>query len=143
MLTRASPLCFGKMPSLRGHTYIWYPREAVTPKRPTALKRAPHRGRSAAELQDQLDHSTRELSEAVEQQAATSEVLRVISSSPGDLKPVFDFILKNATRLCEAYFGALYLCEGDAYRTVAMHNAPLAFVEARTLWSSKPPRQMC
>ena len=103
-------------------------RKAVTPKRPTALKPTP----SAADLQEQLDHRARELSEALEQQTATSEVLRIISSSPRDLKPVFAVILENATRLCQANFGALYLCEGDAYRTVAMHNAPPAFVEART-----------
>jgi GAF domain-containing protein len=57
-------------------------------------------------------------------------VLRVISSSPGDLKPVFEAILENATRICEAKFGALYLCEGDGFRSVAMHNAPPAFSQA-------------
>ena len=74
---------------------------------------------------------TSELGEVLGQQAATSEVLCVISASPGDLKPVFDVILQNATRLCQAKFGTLYLVEGTAFRAVAMHNAPTAFVEAR------------
>ena len=67
----------------------------------------------------------------MEQQKATAEVLRVISASPGDLKPAFAVILENATRLCQANFGVLFLCEGDAYRAVAMHNAPSAYVDAR------------
>ena len=56
---------------------------------------------------------------------------RVISASPGDLKPAFAVILGNAIRLCQANFGVLFLCEGDAYRAVAMHNAPSAYVDAR------------
>ena len=67
----------------------------------------------------------------MEQQKATAEVLRVISASPGDLIPAFAVILENATRLCQANFGVLFLCEGDAYRAVAMHNAPSAYVDAR------------
>jgi GAF domain-containing protein len=74
---------------------------------------------------------TRELSEALEQQTATSEVLQVISSSPGELEPVFQALLANAARICEAKFGAMYLNEGSAFRTVAMHNAPPALAEMR------------
>ena len=59
------------------------------------------------------------------------KVLRVISSSPGDLQLVFATILENAVRVCEAKFGALYLNEGDGFRAMAMHNAPPAYEEAR------------
>src|SRR5262245_51144398 len=73
-----------------------------------------------------------ELRESLAQQTATADVLQVISGSPGELKPVFEALLENATRICEAKFGSMYLYEGDAFRFVAQHNAPLAFVEART-----------
>src|SRR5262245_35341147 len=82
-------------------------------------------------LLNELRQRTDDLSEALEQQTATSEVLGVISSSPGDLKPVFETMLANATRICEAKFGTLYLCEGDAFRLGAMHNPPPAFAEER------------
>jgi two-component system, NtrC family, sensor kinase len=72
-----------------------------------------------------------ELRESLQQQTATSEVLQVISRSPGDLEPVFQAMLANATRLCEAEFGAMYLSEGSAFRIVAMHNVPPAFAEMR------------
>ena len=85
----------------------------------------------ARDLEKKLEIRTHELSEALEQQAATSEVLRVISSSPGELEPVFQAILANAARICEAKFGAMYLNEGSAFRTVAMHNAPPALAEMR------------
>ena len=82
-------------------------------------------------LFDEVQARTRDLSEALEQQTATSEVLRVISSSPGELEPVFETMLANATQLCGAKFGTLYLCEGDAYRVAAMHDAPSAYIEER------------
>jgi GAF domain-containing protein len=72
-----------------------------------------------------------ELRESLQQQTATSEVLRVISSSPGELEPVFQAMLQNARRICEAEFGVLYRCEGDALRAVAMHGAPQPYVEER------------
>jgi two-component system, NtrC family, sensor kinase len=74
---------------------------------------------------------TRELSESLDQQTATSKVLETISSSAGDLKPVFESILENAVRLCGAKFGNLYLREGDGFRAAAMHNAPPAYAERR------------
>ena len=87
-----------------------------------------------------------ELRQSLEQQTATSEVLRVISSSTGDLAHVFATMLENATRICEAKFGTLYLKEGDGFRATATHNAPPAYEEARaqivhpspqtTLWRS-------
>jgi signal transduction histidine kinase len=72
-----------------------------------------------------------EFAEAREQQTATSDVLRVISSSPGELEPVFGAMLENATRLCEAQCGTMYSHEDDALRVVAMHGAPAAYAEAR------------
>jgi GAF domain-containing protein len=76
-------------------------------------------------------HRTRELSESLEQQTATSEVLRVISSSPGDLQPVFATMLENAVRICDAKFGNIQRWDGELLHHVAAHNTPPAFAEAR------------
>ena len=72
---------------------------------------------------------TRELSESLEQQTATSEVLRVISTSPGDLMPVFEAMLENAVRICGAEFGNLLLRDADTYRVGATYGAPAAYVD--------------
>jgi hypothetical protein len=74
---------------------------------------------------------TRELSEERKQRTATSEILHLLSGSHGDLNRLFDAILSNATKLCQANFGTLSLYEGDAFRIVAMHNAPPAYGEYR------------
>jgi GAF domain-containing protein len=84
-------------------------------------------------------HRTRELTEALEQQTATAEVLGVISSTPGELSPVFEAMLEKGTRLCEAKFGHLYLYEGGALRVVASHNVPPAFDQARRRGPFHPP----
>ena len=99
---------------------------------------------TAQELTDhsleQFDRLKHERDEALEQLAATSEVLQVISSSPGTLEPVFQAMLENAQRICEAKFGTLYLCDGDALRPVAdTHRAPLAYIEARKRKPRLPP----
>jgi hypothetical protein len=97
-------------------------------------------------LREQLEERTRELaearghlSEAQEQQTATSEVMRIISGSPGDLQPVFESMLANATRLCEAQFGNLFLYKDNGLCTVASHNVPPAFAEARRRRPLYPP----
>jgi two-component system, NtrC family, sensor kinase len=82
-------------------------------------------------LFDEVQARTRELSESLEQQTATSEVLKVISSSPGELEPVFESLLASAKHLCSAEFGIILLREGEAFRTVALHAASAEYTKAR------------
>ena len=84
-----------------------------------------------ARLLNELTHRTNDLTEALEQQTATSEVLKVISTTHTDLEPAFHLMLEKATRLCNASFGNLLLVEGEQARIVAMYNAPEAFSELR------------
>ena len=83
-----------------------------------------------ARLLNELRQRTADLTASLEQQTATSDVLQVISSFPGDLQPVFDAMLEKAARICDATFGRIYRWDGDALHLVGTHNTPPAFAEA-------------
>ncbi|MGB6912549.1 MAG: GAF domain-containing protein, partial [Pseudolabrys sp.] len=93
-------------------------------------------------LLNELHHRTEDLSEALEQQTATSEVLKVISSSRGELGIVFQTLLENATRICEAAFGSMLQRDGDMFRRVALHNAPATFAEFHARAPLVDPRKV-
>jgi GAF domain-containing protein len=112
-------------------------RSTVTLKRSNAPKVGGRRKPSSTNADTKNALLERERDELLEQQKATAEVLRVISTSPGELEPVFQAMLENAVRICEAKFGTLYLRAGDAFRAAALHNAPPAFVE---FWQRGPHR---
>ena len=90
-------------------------------------------------LFDEVQARTRDLTEALEQQTATSEVLRVISSSPGELKPVFQAMLASATQTCEAKFGLLYRIQGDSARIISRLGIPPALAEYLKRGPHRPP----
>jgi signal transduction histidine kinase len=92
---------------------------------------SPRRRSTAAVRDAEVARLTRELTQIAEQQLATSEVLRLIGSSSGDLEPVFTSILASAARLCAADNGAINRWEGDALQLIATHNMPLAFADVR------------
>src|SRR5260370_13901984 len=85
----------------------------------------------------------RALVEALEQQTATAEILRVISSSPTDVQPVFDTIVRSAVRLCAGLFSALYQFDGELLHQVAQHNfTPEALEEVRRISPVRPTRAL-
>jgi len=92
-----------------------------------------------ADLQEQVSALTRELAQALEQQAATAEVLRVISSSPGELDPVFKAMLKNATRVCGAKFGVLFRYDGGLFHPTVMLDVPPALADFLVRQGAFPP----
>jgi GAF domain-containing protein len=100
-----------------------------TLKRRNAPKTVRRRSSLATGEETNVEQLTRELAEAREREAATAEVLKVISATPGELEPVFQTMLENATRICEATFGTMLLVEGDAFRRVALHNASPMFAD--------------
>src|SRR3984957_11818347 len=103
-------------------------RRRVPVAKPKAVAKSKSQPRAApAGLQERLERNRQELKEALQQQAATSEVLRLISAAPGDLQRVFAVILESATRICGAKFGNLWLREGDGFRIAATHGAPPAY----------------
>jgi GAF domain-containing protein/HAMP domain-containing protein len=89
-------------------------------------------------LFDEVQERTHELTESLEQQTATSEVLEVISSSPGELQPVFKKMLENATRVCGANFGTMNLWDGSRFNLVASHNVPPEFAAMRQTMPINP-----
>src|SRR6266478_3299084 len=102
-------------------------------RRPPTGRKVPTKGKRApaeVDLKKEIATLRRELAEALERQTATSEVLQVISSTPGDLDPVFQKMLENATRVCGAKFGTMHLLEGDTATRVALYNVPLAYADA-------------
>ncbi len=102
-------------------------------RRPPTGRKVPTKGKRApaeVDLKKEIATLRRELAEALERQTATSEVLQVISASVGELEPVFQKMLENATRVCGAKFGTMHLVEGDIVRRVALYNVPPAYAEA-------------
>jgi GAF domain-containing protein len=92
-------------------------------------RKVPTATASIADRDELLDQRTHERDEALEQLAATSEVLRIVSSSPGELEPVFKAMLDNATRICGAKFGVLWLCKDGGFQVAAIHDIPAAYRE--------------
>jgi PAS domain S-box-containing protein len=109
---------------------------AIKPK----ARKAPTTPLSITNLQEQLDERTRELEEALEQQAASAEILKVISHPSFDLQTVFDTIVVNAVRLCHAHIGAVHRVDGKLIHIVAHHNFPPEAVEVLRKMYPRPPQ---
>jgi len=104
-------------------------RKTASSKRRIAQKTMHASDRAAVCSEAHVELLTRERDEALAQLSATFDVLKIISSSPGELEPAFDSMLDNATRICGAEFGVLWLAEGANFRAMALHNVPVAFAD--------------
>jgi two-component system NtrC family sensor kinase len=113
-------------------------RKAPEPKHRIVPKAAPRANSSATGKETEVTRLTRELNEARDQQTATSEVLQVVSSFPGDLQPVFDKMLEKAADICDAKFGNIYRWDGELLHLAATHKTPLAFADARRRTPLRP-----
>jgi class 3 adenylate cyclase len=102
------------------------------------VRKAPTAVVSIANLQEQLDQRIRELDEALEQRTATSDILRLIGNSSGDLQLIFETILEKAVRICDSKFGNIYRWDGDGLHLVAAHNTPSVLVEYRRHSAYRP-----
>ena len=134
------PLSLGRGPMRRriksgGNLPKTRRREAVTPKR-ASPKTVPGRNSSATSQEIDMarafrerDQALEQLSEALEQQTASSKVLGIISASPEKLEPVFQTVLENATRICRAQFGTLFRFDGHAYHLAAQFGTPPKLAE--------------
>src|ERR1700719_4697395 len=105
-------------------------RKTATPKRHIGTP-ARGRGSASARQKAEIARLTRALDEASQQQAATAEILQIISGSPGDLQPAFGKMLAHAARICEAKYGNVFRLDGAPLHLVASHNTPAALIEAR------------
>jgi hypothetical protein len=115
-------------------------RKAASLKRRNAPKATRNRGASIAGQETVVARLTHERDEALLREAANSEILRLISRSPGDLELVFRSILENATRICNANFGTLFRFDGENFYPVAQSNTPTALLEAQTRRGPFKPR---
>src|SRR5580704_13977738 len=113
-------------------------RKTATPRRRNGPAAAHRRGAASARQKAEVARLRRELNEALQLQAATAEVLHIISSSPGDLQPAFGKMLAHAARICDARYGNVFRLQGDALHLVASHNTPPALVEARRVVRLNP-----
>ena len=113
------------------------------PKRRNAPKVEIRTKPSPVAEEKEVARLARERDEALEQQTAAYEVLRVISSSPGDLQPVFATMLEKAARICDASFGNVHRWDGETLQLVASHNAPPAFALARPEQGAGSTRTAC
>ena len=117
-------------------------RKTPEPKRSNAPKAPGGSNSSPSGRETEVARLTRDLCDALEQQAATSEVLQVISGTAGDLQPVFAAMLENAVRICDATFGIIYRWDGEFLHALASHKTPTALAEARRRSPIRPRPDM-